>query len=80
MDKDNNVEVIYTGSELFHLTGTDGSYDEKISATKGDGSFDHYKTTSDWKDHSHTHYDKNGNKTYDRPEGDNHPWEHRQKD
>lgn len=73
------VDVKYTGKELFRLTGNDGSYNGKISA-KGDGSFSIYETKSDWKDHSHTVYDKNGNKVYDRPEGYNHPWDHRQKD
>src|SRR5699024_7593112 len=77
--KDNGVEVNYTGHELFRITSSDGSYDGKISA-KGNGSFDVYTTRSGWKDHSHTHYDSNGNKTYDRPEGSSHSWSHRQKD
>lgn len=77
--KENGVEVNYTGNELFRITGRDGSYDGKISA-KGDGSFDVYTSKSGWKDHSHTHYDSSGNKTYDRPEGSNHSWSHRQKD
>lgn len=78
-DKDNEVEVIYTGSELYHLTDNDGSYDAKISASDN-GSYDYYDTNSDWNDHSHTHVDNDGNITYDRPEGYNHSWETRQKD
>ena len=58
--KGEKVDVKYTGKELFRLTGSDGSYNGKISA-KGDGSFSVYETKSDWKDHSHTVYDKNGN-------------------
>lgn len=78
-DDNNGVEVICTGSELFRLSDSDLGYDGKISA-KGDGSFDLYETSSNWEDHSHVHVDENGNKVYDRNEGDGHKWRHRQND
>ena len=78
-DDDDDVEVTYTGSELYRLTDSDGSYDAKIDA-KGEGSFNYYETESDWEDHSHKHVNSNGEIDYDRPEGYNHSWEHRQKD
>jgi len=75
----NDVEVTYTGKELYHLTDKDGSYDGKIVA-RGEGAYAIFETKSDWKDHSHKEYDKNGNETYNRQEGKNHKWDHRQKD
>ena len=77
MGKD--VEVIYTGNELFRLNDENKyGYDAKISS-KADGAFAYYSTTSNWDDHVHIEIDKNGNETYNRQEGDNHKWDHRQK-
>jgi len=77
MEKD--VEVNYTGDELFRLNeNNDLGYDAKISS-RGDGAFAFYSTNSNWDDHVHIEVDTNGNETYNRQEGDNHKWDHRQK-
>lgn len=77
MGKD--VEVIYNGTEIFRLDDENKyGYDAKISS-KGDGAFSYYSTTSNWDDHVHIEVDKNGNETYNRQEGQNHKWDHRQK-
>ena len=75
----NGVEVNYTGRNLYHLTGSDGSYDGKIEA-KSDGTTHVYGTRSGWDDHSHDVYDKYGNKVYSREEGYGHPWQTRNND
>jgi len=73
------VEVEYTGSEIFRLNeNNDLGYDAKISS-RGDGAFAYYSTSSNWNDHVHVEVDKNGNETYRREEGKNHDWDHRQK-
>lgn len=78
-DDNNGVEVNYTGKNLYHLTCNNGSYDEKIE-TKSDGTTHHYKTESDWDDHSHDVYNSSGDKVYSRLEGYNHPWQTRDDD
>lgn len=77
MSKD--VEVTYTGTELYHLADNDLGYDGKIS-TRSDGGYAKYETDSDWQDHSHKEYDSDGNLVYSRDEGENHSWSHRQRD
>lgn len=80
MKKDENeVEVTYTGKEIYRLTDDEGHYDGKIS-TRSDGGINIFETTTDWEDHSHKIYDKDGNKIYDRPEGYGHKWQNRIKD
>lgn len=79
---ENGVEVTYTGGSIYHLTDSDGHYDEKIHGGS-DGSYDVYKTDDGWDSHSHTHVDKDGHTTYDRPadqDSDKHPWETRDDD
>ena len=78
MGKD--VEVNYTGSELFHLNdNTDLGYDGKIES-RGDGAYAYYSTESNWNDHIHVEVNKNGEETYRREEGEDHTWSHRQRD
>lgn len=75
-DDNNGVEVYYTGKSIYHKTDDKGHYDAKITANR-DNSCDVYTTSSNWRDHTHTHYDKDGECTYHRDEGYNHPWETR---
>lgn len=77
MGKD--VDVVYTGSELFHLADNDLGYDGKIEA-RGSGAYAMYTTSSNWDDHVHVEVNKNGDITYNRGEGENHSWDHRQRD
>ena len=76
----NDVEVNYTGDELFHLNeNTDLGYDGKIES-RGEGAYAYYSTESNWNDHVHIEINKNGEETYHREEGKNHTWNHRQSD
>lgn len=78
MGKD--VEVNYIGNEIFHLNeDNDLGYDGKIES-RGEGAFAYYSTSSNWNDHVHIEVNKNGNETYHREEGQDHTWDHRQRD
>lgn len=82
--QDKEPEVIYTGMDLYRLSNPDtAEYDGKL-CSKSDGGFAIYDTESNWVNHGHIEYDKNGHEVFRETESDRasnpHPWENRDRD